>query len=353
MTRRRLSTPPARMVPGSLLKSAVLGFVVSLLVGNCGSVVAATASSPTNKYLTGSAAITALGGSLPDLAATYGMTAAQLTEKLQHDPTLNVTPDGRLIYLEQAVHNPPSAPSRLMAKSSLATFASPDVDVFSLHSRPGSKKVVYLNFQGGTVTFPPANLSTTYPPFDTDGDPTTFGATEQQQIQEIFQRVAEDFAPFDIDVTTQKPSQDALARYNAADDTYGVEVFITKDVLGYGVGGQAPIGTFDSILSTDMTYAMFEYNDSAYVYSDNLGYDIPTIAMSVSHEVGHTLGLHHQSWLSPAGNYYEYWPGDGRTNFVPIMSQIQGNRKLFTWYNGSFLGATNTEDAIAVMQHTD
>lgn len=288
---------------------------------------------------------------MPQLASLYGMTPAELTEKLEHDPTLNVTPDGRLIYLEAAlVGTPLPTPARLTPKSTLAASASASTNVFALHSRPGSKKVIYLNFKGGTVTFPPANLSTVYPPFDLDGDPKTFSTSEQQKIQEMFQRVAEDFAPFDIDVTTEKPPQDALARNSASDGTYGVEVFITKDVNHYGVGGEAPIGTFDEILSAGESYAMHEYNDSAFVFYDNLGNDIPTIAMSISHETGHTLGLHHQSWLSTAGNYYEYWPGDGFSNFVPIMSQIQGNRRLFTWYNGAYRGATNTEDAIAIMQ---
>lgn len=333
------------------LGSTVLASAIALGLFGTGD-AAAWATTAKSQNLSGDAAVDALGGSLPQLAANYGMTAAQLTEKLEHDPTLNVTPDGRLIYLEAASNSAPLLTSaRLTPKSSLAAFAAPPSNVFILHSRPGSKKVIYLNFQGGTVTFAPANMSTVYPPFDMDGDPTTFSTSEQQQIQEIFQRVAEDFAPFDIDVTTEKPSQDALMRSTASDDAYGVEVFITKDVNHYGVGGEAPIGTYDDIVPAGVSYDMHEYNDSAFVFYDNLGNNIPGIAMSASHEVGHTLGLHHQSWVSPAGVYFEYWPGDGRTNFVPIMSQIPfGTRTLFTWYNGAYLGATNTEDAIAIMQ---
>jgi hypothetical protein len=328
-----------------------LAFAVAFYLGGVGQ-AAAGLSTTSGQYLNGDAAVKALGGSLPQLAAAHGMTPSQLTEKLEHDPTLYITPDGRLIYLEALGDSTPSTPSmRLTPKSSLAAVTSAPTDVFALHSRPGSKKVIYLNFQGGTVTFPPANLSTVYPPFDMDGDPTTFSASEQQQIQEVFQRVAEDFAPFDVDVTTEKPSHDALMRNSSSDDTYGVEVFITKDVNHYGVGGEAPIGTFDEIWPADLSYDMFEYNNSAQVFYDNLANNVVNIAISTSHEIGHTLGLHHQSYQSPTGSYYEYWPGDGRTNFVPIMSQIPwGVRTLFTWYNGAYQYATNTEDEIAIMQ---
>ncbi|WP_426270108.1 pre-peptidase C-terminal domain-containing protein [Dyella kyungheensis] len=335
-----------------VVKLTTLACAVAFGLGDVGEAAAATSSSATSQYLKGDAAVSALGGSLPQLAASYGMTPAQLTEKLEHDPTLNVTPDGRLIYLEAASANAPApAPARLMPRSSLAAFSAPPTNVFALHSRPSSKKVIYLNFQGGTVTFPPANISTVYPPFDMDGDSTTFSTSEQQQIQEIFQRVAEEFAPFDIDVTTENPPQDALVRSSASDDTYGVEVFITKDVNHYGSGGTAPIGTFDQILPAGVSYDMHRYSDSAYVFYDNLGNNIPGIAMSISHEVGHTLGLSHQSYQSPTGAFVEYWPGDGRTNFVPIMSQIPwGTRTFFTWYNGAYQYATNSEDEIAIMQ---
>jgi hypothetical protein len=47
----------------------------------------------------------------------------------------------------------------------------------------------------------------TVPPYDTDGFVSTaFSATELSNIKAIWRGVAEDFAPFDIDVTTEDPS---------------------------------------------------------------------------------------------------------------------------------------------------
>ena len=41
-----------------------------------------------------------------------------------------------------------------------------------------------------------------FAPFDTDGTPSTFSASELAVVQDAWQRVAEDYAPFDVDVTT-------------------------------------------------------------------------------------------------------------------------------------------------------
>ena len=44
-----------------------------------------------------------------------------------------------------------------------------------------------------------------YPAWTLDGDAATFNDAEREAIQTIWQRVAEDYAPFDVDVTTQDP----------------------------------------------------------------------------------------------------------------------------------------------------
>ena len=43
-------------------------------------------------------------------------------------------------------------------------------------------------------------------PFDQDGDPTTFSDGELSAIAGVWQRVAEDYAPFSVDVTTEEPA---------------------------------------------------------------------------------------------------------------------------------------------------
>jgi hypothetical protein len=44
------------------------------------------------------------------------------------------------------------------------------------------------------------------------------------QIQSIWQRVAEDFAPFDVDVTTEAPALSALTRASSSDTVFGMTV---------------------------------------------------------------------------------------------------------------------------------
>src|SRR6266567_1387936 len=48
------------------------------------------------------------------------------------------------------------------------------------------------------------NVPTT-PAYDADGDATTFSATEIANITEVYQRVAEKYSPFNINVTTVDP----------------------------------------------------------------------------------------------------------------------------------------------------
>ena len=43
-------------------------------------------------------------------------------------------------------------------------------------------------------------------PFSTDTDYTTFSDAEQVAIQRVWLRVSEDYAPFDVDVTTERPA---------------------------------------------------------------------------------------------------------------------------------------------------
>ena len=89
-----------------------------------------------------------------------------------------------------------------------AAGASAVDDVFALHSRPGSPNVVYLDFDGHVISGTAWNGSTDplyAKAFDLDGNPGSFSASERAAIAEIWHRLAEDLAPFDIDVTTEEP----------------------------------------------------------------------------------------------------------------------------------------------------
>jgi hypothetical protein len=73
-----------------------------------------------------------------------------------------------------------------------------------LHSLPGAQYTLFLDFNG-SVTTGWASQPVTTPVYDFDGDRTTFSTAELNAIFEIWARVAEDYAPFNINVTTVDP----------------------------------------------------------------------------------------------------------------------------------------------------
>jgi hypothetical protein len=84
------------------------------------------------------------------------------------------------------------------------------LDTFKLHSNPLATKSIYLDFDGYLIAAGSA-WSTDFnggqtinaPAWSIDADPTSFNDAERAVIQGIWQRVAEDFAPFNINVTTE------------------------------------------------------------------------------------------------------------------------------------------------------
>lgn len=103
---------------------------------------------------------------------------------------------------------------------------------FQLHSSPTSSKVIYLDFDGHTTTGTSWNYSmgaSFYSPaYDLDGNPGSFNNEELSRIQQIWQRVAADYAPFDVDVTTQAPPTDWLIKSGSADVNFGMRAVITS-----------------------------------------------------------------------------------------------------------------------------
>ena len=80
-----------------------------------------------------------------------------------------------------------------------------------LHSLKGASNVIFINFLGGIVAntqwnFATGQASFSPKPFDTDGNTAFFSATEKLTISYIWNRVAEDFAPWNVDVTTEPPT---------------------------------------------------------------------------------------------------------------------------------------------------
>jgi hypothetical protein len=199
---------------------------------------------------------------------------------------------------------------------------------FQLHSSPSSSKVIYLDFNGHTTTGTSWNntvmgSSFDSPAYDIDGNPAIFNTEELSRIQQIWQRVAADYAPFNVDVTTQEPPTDWLIKSNSSDPNYGIRAVITSYGPSSSVaGGVAIVNSFNA--AKDMP--CFIYNKS-----------LTAAAEAVSHEVGHSLGLSHDGTSS---NAYYYGHGSGETSWAPIMG-VGYNKNVTSWDNGTYYGSNN------------
>jgi hypothetical protein len=174
-----------------------------------------------------------------------------------------------------------------------------------------------------------------------DGNLNAFSDAELERIQYIWQRVAEDYAPFDVDVTTEPPQPEQISRANSNDQVYGTSVLITQRAGLYdncGCGGVAFLRQFNN--TTDQ-------GKPALVFYDALRGEEKAIAEATSHEVGHNAGLSHDGTSS--SGYYLGHGSDLVVGWAPIMSA--GYYKPLTQFSrGEYADANNREDDFAVAQ---
>ncbi|WP_020475325.1 proprotein convertase P-domain-containing protein [Zavarzinella formosa] len=224
-----------------------------------------------------------------------------------------------------------------------ATAAATADQTFLLHSRPSATKVIYLDFTGHTTVNTAWNQYTSLssivtPPYNFEGSPTTFSTNERARIQAIWARVSEDFAPFDVDVTTEDPGAQNLLDSGGGDTHWGVRVCIGGS---YGDWFKQPAG--------GVTLTRFEYygdgvNDCPNFVFANTQYNrVDYITLAVSHEVGHSLGLSHDG---TGTNLNSYYGGQGR--WAPIMGAGY-DRPVTQWNNGDYANADNHEDDLAII----
>ena len=292
----------------------------------------------------GENAIAALGDRLSDVAAFHGKSARQLREIFRKDDTLWVNTQGQLFYAcppncGHCVHEAPEE-SEGIAESIGPTDPGPfdTSEAFLLHSRPGAKLVIYLDFNGHVDNTPGYwKAGASAPPYNIpNSDPNTFSTDERNRIIEIWQRVAEDFSMFDINVTTEEPNIEDLRKTSTNDDRYGIRVCIGgsgNDWFGSNVGGVAYVGTFKA--GNDVP---------CWVFPAGSGYGAKNIAEAASHEVGHTLGLLHDG-VEGGANYY-----GGQGNWVPIMGYSY-DKPISQWSKGEYANPSNTQDDLAVMRN--
>jgi hypothetical protein len=299
-------------------------------------------------WVGGRAALARLGGRLPTVAALYALSTAQLRSNLLRDQSLFVDAGGHLLYID-----PPAPQAEQTPRDVVATPTATDPSgALSLHSRPGSRRVVYLDFDGQMISGTGWNGKTAgacaADAYDTDANPAAFSTAELTAIAGVWARVAEDFATMDVDVTTADPGVDAITRSSFGDTRYGTRVVITNSrtlcpngktlyasVCSGGCGGIAYVGVFDQAPN-------HAYYQPALVFQNGVGGGQKNIAEASSHEAGHTVGLSHDG--TAAAGYYS-----GHGSWAPIMG-VGYYRAITQWSKGEYAGANQLQDDFAVMR---
>lgn len=204
----------------------------------------------------------------------------------------------------------------------------------ALSSRPGAAATLYLDFDGHREqqwgSF--ANVNT--PVYDTDGNASSFNTVEQAAIREVWARVSEDYAPFNVNVTTVQPPVIA--------DRKGVRIAIggaATDWYGRSAGGVSYAGGFSGPAS-----------NVGYVFAKTLGMQSRYIAEAASHEAGHLFGLDHQAMYSGGTLITEY--STGTAALAPIMGLgYYADRTV--WSRGMTPdGPTAVQDDLSVLAST-
>lgn len=214
------------------------------------------------------------------------------------------------------------------------TGASPYAleDTFQLASNPGASKTIYLDFNGHHSVNNDWDHDIMFPAWDRNGDTSNFSDAELIEIQLQFQNTAEDFLPFDVNVTTIDPGLEALRRTGPTDNEYGVRVVATQATDGFGgFGGIAFLNSFNDSIDNPV----FTLNKG-----ENVG------AQTHSHEVGHALGLRHDGLGSQ--QYHPGVGGSGTLSWGPLMG-APFSANVSQWSQGDYANATNTEDDFTII----
>ena len=218
--------------------------------------------------------------------------------------------------------------SVLMVFALVGTFIAKS-QVTDLNSYPTATSVIYLDFDGQAVS---GTLWNTSGAFTCNSSGLSDAA-----IIEVFNRVAEDYRPFNINVTTNP------TKYSSAPANRRIRVIITTshEWYGSGAGGVAYLNSFT-----------WGDNTPCFVFSALQYYNSKNIAEAASHEAGHTLGLRHQSSYNAACakiSDYNWGIGTGEIGWAPIMGAAY-NQNMSLWNSGpSSLGCAVIQNDLTVL----
>ena len=185
-----------------------------------------------------------------------------------------------------------------------------------LSSNPGTpsspKPTIFLDFDGQTVQSSAWQSGTRFI--------CQPAAMTTAQITEVFDRVSEDYRPFNVNITTDS------TQFLMAPILKRVRIIVTPTSAWYqGVGGVSYIGSFT-----------WGDDTPGFVFTDRLANASKYVGECCTHESGHTLGLSHQSKYDSACNLtqtYRTGTGTGQTSWAPVMGNSYYSN-MTGWDNG-------------------
>jgi hypothetical protein len=220
----------------------------------------------------------------------------------------------------------------------------PVTQELNLNSLPGAPATLFLDFNGHFD----AERNWDMPAYSRDDDATHFSPAEQYEIRTLWSSVAEDYAPFNINVTTVDPDPNLL---NTNGNYLRVVMSGGGDPReGINKGGAGPQGAF----ADDQTNIAF-----AFLMDKELPVDDPNrlrsvryMAEVVSHEAGHTFGLDHIPLIitdhrtdPPTVIVEEYYSGDS------LRAPIMGDSSLAQrgiWWDGINIDGVRQDDMAVI-----
>ncbi len=184
-----------------------------------------------------------------------------------------------------------------------------------LQSLPGATAVVLLDFNGQHVKGTYWNNGE-----EINAAPANLTAAE---TIEVWKLISEDFAPFDINITTNES-----VYFSAPINRRMRVIFTPTDFFYPGAGGVAYVNSFT-----------WGNETPCWVFNRGVKY----AGEAGSHEIGHTVGLSHDGRTSPQEAYYY-----GQGSWAPIMGAGYYKEQV-QWSRGEYPAASNLEDDLGII----